>query len=139
MVASPDLEPLATPAIPRAELPGDYVERLRSDLARMRETLDRLLNTPIDRAPQIDRLYALLHNIRGPAQSANHEIVTRICTLACGILQRHREPDDSILRAVKAHVEALDIIVAHDLPKDGGALSQQMVTQLESLAAAARG
>jgi hypothetical protein len=139
MVSSPEPDNFCAPGAANAELPKEYVERLKKDIIRMRETLDRLPDAPIDRRAQLDCLYALIQNVRGPARSAGHEIVTRICALACGILQRHREPDDSILRAVKAHIEVLDIIVAHDLPDDGGSLSQQMVTQLESLAAAARG
>jgi hypothetical protein len=139
MIASPEPDKSCAPEAANAEPSAEYVERLKKDLTRMREMLDRLPDEPIDRRNQIDGLYALIHNVRGPAQRAGHEIATRICTLACGILQRHREPDDHILRAVRAHIEALGIIVAHDLPDDGDSLSQQMVTQLESLAAAARG
>ncbi len=141
MVAAPHRESSSAPETVEAVLPEAYAERLRNDLVQMRETLDRLLEGPVDRGAQIDCLYALMHNIRGPARRAGHDIVTRICALACGILQRHRAPDDRILRAVKAHIAALDIIVAHDLSDagDGGALGQQMVTQLEGLAAAARG
>lgn len=117
----------------------EYVERLRNDLVRLQKMLDRPLESPAKRASTIDGVYALLHNARGQAQDVGHELVTRICSLACGILQRNKAPDDNILRAVKAHIQALDIIVAHDLPRDGGALGQQMVTHLEDLAAVARG
>jgi hypothetical protein len=141
MVASQQLEPSGVAETAEAGLPEAYAERLRNDIAQMRETIDRLLAEPVDRGVRIDCLYALLHNIRGPAQRAGHDIVTRICALACGILQRHRAPDERILRAVKAHIAALDIIVAHDLSNggDGDTLGQQMVSQLEGLAAAARG
>lgn len=121
------------------ELPSEYVERLRNDLSRLQKMLERPLENPADRTSTVDGVYALLHNARGQAQDVGHELVTRICSLACGILQRNKAPDDNVLRAVKAHVQALDIIISHDLPRDGGALGQQMVTRLEDLAAVARG
>lgn len=117
----------------------EYVERLRNDLARLQKMLNRPFESPADRASTVDGVYALLHNARGQAQDVGHDLVIRICSLACGILQRNKAPDDNILRAVKAHIQALDIIVAHDLPRDGGPLGQQMVTRLEDLAAVARG
>lgn len=120
-------------------LPPEYVERLRNDLAQVQTMLNRPLETPIDRVSTIDSIYALLHNTRGQAQDVGHDLVTQICSLACGILQRNKAPDDTILRAVKAHIQALEIIVSHDLPRDGGALGQQMMTRLEDLAAVARG
>lgn len=133
--AAPDVSSGVSPDI----LPSEYVERLRSNLSRLQTMLNRPLEKPADSTAVIDSVYALLHNTRGQAQDVGHDLVTRICSLACGILQRNKTPDGNVLRAVKAHIQALDIIFAHDLPRDGGALGQQLVTRLEDLAAVARG
>jgi hypothetical protein len=67
----------------------------------------------------------------------NFYLVSNICSLACGILQRTRSPDDGTWRAVKAHVDALTIIVEYDVSGDGGSLGQRMVEELRGLAKAA--
>jgi len=61
-------------------------------------------------------------------------LVSNTCSLACGILQRTRVPDEGTWRAVKAHIDVLSIIVEHDVSGDGGALGQRMVEELRGLA-----
>jgi hypothetical protein len=116
-----------------------YLERLQGDLKTLQAMIGSILASPSPRLVEIDHVYALLHNTKGQAQSFGYGLVTQICALACGILQRNRHPDENILRAVKAHIDALDIVVSHNLAGDGGALGQQMVSTLEGLAVAAGG
>jgi hypothetical protein len=81
----------------------------------------------------VDRIYALLHNTKVQGETAQSSLVSNICSLACGILQRSRAPDSGTLRVVKAHVDALAIVVEHQVSGDGGELGQRMVEQLRGL------
>jgi len=46
-------------------------------------------------------------------------------------------PDEGTWRAVKAHIDALTIVVNYNFPGDGGALGQRMVEELRGSAKAA--
>ncbi len=47
------------------------------------------------------------------------------------------QPDEGTWRAVKAHIDALTIVINYNFPGDGGALGQRMVEELRGLAKAA--
>lgn len=112
-------------------------DQLRSDLLSLRKAVDSAVAAPTVEQAMIDRVYALLHNSKVQGEEHNFSLVSNICSFACGILQRTRSPDDGTWRAVKAHVDALSIIVEHDVSGDGGPLGQRMVEELRGLAKAA--
>jgi hypothetical protein len=113
-----------------------YIKQLREDLRGLQEHVDKMLADGISDSTETDGLYALLHNTKNTAEDVGYGLVTQICSLACGILQRSKDADESCLRAVKAHIDALVIIAEHDLEGDGGPLGHEMVCQLEGLAKA---
>lgn len=113
-----------------------YTQRLRADLASLQQTVGLAMDAAQVEQATVDRIYALLHNTKAQGEIASSSLVSSICALACGILQRTRTPDEGTLRVVKAHIDALTIIVEHDVSGDGGQLGQKMVEQLRGLAQA---
>ena len=111
-------------------------EPLRKDLQSLQTAIEAVVATPKPDQPTIDRIYALLHNSKVQGEQLNFGLVSNICSLACGILQRTRTPDEATWRAVKAHIDALSIIVEFNVSGDGGALGQRMVEELRGLAQA---
>lgn len=111
-----------------------YIKQLREDLCSLQERVDKTLADKVADPIDIDGIYALLHNTKNTAEDVGYGLVTQICSLACGILQRSQQADVACLRAVKAHIDALTIIAEHDLEGDGGSLGHEMVCQLEGLA-----
>ena len=116
-----------------------YTERLRADLLKLKEAVDSAAESPSLSPATFDRIYALLHNIRVQGEAAGSALVTSISALACGILKRARSPDPGTCRVVKAHVDALAIIIEHGVTGDGGALGERMVEELRGLARAVGG
>ena len=112
-------------------------ESLRKDLKSLQAAIDAVVEAPKVNQASIDRIYALLHNSKVNGEQLDFKLISSICALACGILQRARAPDESTWRAVKAHVDALAIIVDHNLAGDGGELGRRMVDELRGLAKAA--
>ena len=80
---------------------------LRKDLQSLQTAIDQIVVAPIIGPASIDRFYALLHNSKVQGEELNFSLVSDICSLACGILQRTRHPDEGPWRAVKAHIDAL--------------------------------
>ncbi len=114
----------------------EYITQLQDRLNELQDSVENTLRSGFKSSAEIDGLYALLHNTKNTAAAEGYGLVTQVCSLACGILQRSPNVDESVLKAVKAHIDALVIIAAHDLDGDGGALGQEMVCELEGLAKA---
>jgi hypothetical protein len=113
-----------------------YIKQLHEDLRGLQERVDKALVDEVPDSTEIDAIYALLHNTKNTAEDVGYGLVTQICSLACGILQRSQDADVSCMRAVKAHIDALTIIAEHDVEGDGGSLGHEMVCELEGLAKA---
>ena len=109
---------------------------LRKDLQELQTAIDSVVEAPTVEQATIDRIFALLHNSKVQGEELNFNLVSNICSLACGILQRTRNPDEGTWRAVKAHIDALTIVVDYNVSGDGGALGQRMVKELSGLAKA---
>ena len=115
---------------------SQLLDRLRKDLQLLQTAIDSVVGSPTVEQATIDRVYALLHNSKVQGEELHSNLVSNICSLACGILQRTRTPDDGTWRAVKVHIDALAIVVDYDVSGDGGALGQRMVEELRGLAKA---
>lgn len=116
-----------------------YADRLRADLRKLQATIDAAVDSAPASPAAIDRIYALLYNTRVQGEAVGAPLVTSISALACGILKRTRSPDQRTCRVVKAHVDALAIIIEHGVAGDGGALGERMVEELRGLARAVGG
>lgn len=112
---------------------------LRKDLHSLQTAIDSVVNAPTVEQASVDRIYALLHNSKVQGEELNFTLVSNICSLACGILRRTRTPDETTWRAVKAHIDALAIVLEYNVSGDGGDLGQRMVEELRGLAKAAGG
>ena len=111
-------------------------DRLRLDLQSLQNAMDAAVASPTVEQAAVDRIYALLHNSKVQGEELQFHLVSNICSMACGILNRTRLPDDGTLRAVKAHIDALAIVIEHNVAGDGGSLGQRMVEELKGLAKA---
>ncbi len=109
---------------------------LRKDLQSLQKAIESVVEAPTVEQASIDRVFALLHNSTVQGEELNFNLVSNICSLACGILQRTRAPNQATWRAVKAHIDALTIVIDYNVSGDGGALGQRMVEELRGLAKA---
>ena len=109
---------------------------LRKDLQSLQKAIESVVEAPTVEQASIDRVFALLHNSKVQGEELNFNLVSNICSLACGILQRTRVPNQATWRAVKAHIDALTIVIDYNVSGDGGALGQRMVEELRGLAKA---
>lgn len=114
----------------------DFPDRLRTDLRKLQAAVDAAAASAAVSPAAVDRLYALLYNTRVQGEAFGSGLVSSISALACGILKRARSPDQGTCRVVKAHVDALAIIIEYQVAGDGGPLGQRMVEELKGLARA---
>lgn len=113
-----------------------YLGRLRSDLTEVKSAIDIALAADDRRDAAVDRLFALIHNMKGQGTTFGYPLVSQIGALTCSILQRSQPADEARLRIVKAHIDALSIVIEHNLAGNGGSLGAKLVERLEGLSAA---
>lgn len=123
------------PSIP-ASLAG-----LGRDLPRLRQELGSAASGGRHRAVTVSWARSWLYRAGSVADGAGHLFAARICGLASAILHAHPDPDDGVLRAVNAHLEALELVLTHGLAAEGEGrtLGAELMSHLEGLAAVARG
>jgi len=115
----------------------DYLARLRGDLVEVKAAIDIALSPDGPRDAAVDRLFSLVHNMKGQGTTFGYPLVSQIGALTCSILQQSRSADDDLLRIVKAHIDALSIVIEHNLAGEGGPLGARLVEGLQGLNAAA--
>jgi len=115
----------------------DFIGRVRSDIEEVRCALDIASGNDGRREAAIDRVFALVHNMKGQGTTFGYPLVSQIGALVCSMLQRGQPVDDARLRVVKAHIDALDLVIEHNLVGTGGPLGTKLVDRLEKLAASA--
>jgi len=113
-----------------------YLGRIRGDLVEVKSAIDIALGADDRRDAAIDRLFTLIHNMKGQGATFGYPLVSQIGALTCSILQQSRPASDARLRIVKAHIDALGIVIEHNLAGNGGPLGVKLVERLEELGAA---
>ncbi len=103
-------------------------------VGELRGLLDRLHDPVSNRRREADDIRTALQIL---CRVSEHEAIRKICALASRIIESNPDPDDRIRRALKAHVDALEIFSTFDLAGDGASLDSKMIDGLENLAKAA--
>lgn len=115
---------LESEALARAEaaldrLSRDYPRWLRADLTAARACL----TPPADP----DRLYTIVHDIKGQAGTFGYPLISRIGQHLCRMLTEEAPPPERITPLL----EAMEIIIDHGLTDDGGAMGRELLARLD--------
>lgn len=114
-----DAEALARAEAALDRLSRDYPRWLRADIAAARACL----TPPADR----DRLYTIIHDIKGQAGSFGYPLVSRIGQDLCRMLTEDAPPPERITPLL----EAMEIIIDHGLTDDGGEMGRELLARLD--------
>lgn len=114
-----DFETLARAEAALERLSRDYPRWLRTDLAAARACLA----PPMDS----DRLYTIIHDIKGQAGTFGYPLISRIGQHLCRMLTDETPPPDRII----ALLEAMESVVDHDLTGDGGDRGRELLARLD--------
>lgn len=114
-----DPEALARAEAALESLSQDYPRWLRADLAAARACL----------APSMDpdRLYAIVHDIKGQATTFDYPLISRIGQHLCRMLAAETPPPDHIIPLL----DAMESVIDHGLTGDGGAMGRELLARLD--------
>ena len=116
-----------------AELAANYPDVALRDIADSQAALDAAKMEPAHRQEHIERLFAIVHNIKGQGGSFGFPLVTRIGQSLCQLIKQSAAVRESDLSIIQVHLDALELILKKRIKGDGGETANKLAAHLEAL------
>ena len=120
-----------------AALKEGYRAQLVQDIETLRACLHALEGEQTDAEAPLQELFVTSHNVKGQAGTFGYDLITSISELLCEFLRAKPALSDEVELIVRAHVDALSLLVDHDVEGNGGELGTEVVEKLKRLQEAA--
>ena len=115
-----------------ANLAQDYASWALADVAKARAALAAAIDDPAGRGQHVDALFRVGHDLKGQGTSFGFPLVTKIGQSLCALTRdRDRQYESRHLDLAKAHLDALDLILAKSIKGEGGKVGAELVAKLE--------
>ena len=115
-----------------ANLAQDYASWALADVAKARVALAAAIDDPAGRAPYIEALFRVGHDLKGQGTSFGYPLVTKIGHSLCALTRDHaRQYDSKHLDLVRSHLDAIDLILTKGIKGEGGKVGAELVAKLE--------
>lgn len=123
-----------------AEQARDYLGYVEQDHSALCAALDAGTGDPARRSDALSQIFGLVHNMKGQGKSFGYDMITTIGASLCEFLRKDdTDTGDRAMQVVKAHIDAIGVVVEHRLEGDGGPLGRKLVQRLQGLVAAHSG
>lgn len=121
-------------AIQASEAHGKtYLSCARDDLVALREAFDSGMDNPPGRADALRRMFTAAHDLKGQGRTFGYDMITSISSSLCDLVRDRTEMEDTGMKVVKLHVDALGVVFDHDLKGDGGEQGRMLLDRLSGL------
>ena len=126
-------------ALDRAEkviqdMSGDYLKWAKGDLARLAKAFAALKSGKGDTATHLDAIFAVSHDIKGQGGSFDFDLMTilgnQLRRFIEGLKGKAGAPE---VEVIELHVNALQVVMAQNLKKDGGPIGRSLLGGLEQV------
>ena len=115
-----------------ANLAQDYASWALADVAKARAVLAAAIDDSAGRGQHVDALFRVGHDLKGQGASFGFPLVTKIGHSLCVLTRdRARQYESRHLDLAKAHLDALDLILAKSIKGEGGKVGAELVAKLE--------
>ena len=115
-----------------ANLAQDYASWALADVVKARAALAAAIEDPAERAPYIEALFRVGHDLKGQGTSFGFPLVTKIGHSLCALTRdRARRYDSKHLDLAKSHLDAIDLILTKGIKGEGGKVGMELVAKLE--------
>tara|TARA_B100000614_G_scaffold201515_1_gene182814 strand:+ start:86 stop:592 length:507 start_codon:yes stop_codon:yes gene_type:complete len=104
-----------------------------ADLTRLYEIYEKALSDPGQRDHHMTDLFEKAHNMRGDGGSYEYPLVTQIAGSLSSFIEDTEKPDPKDFEVIKAHLDALAVVIGQKMSGDGGAIGKVLVKELETV------
>jgi chemotaxis protein histidine kinase CheA len=115
-----------------ASLSENYASLALADVAKARAALTAATDDEAGRGRHVEAVFRVAHDLKGQGASFGFPLITRIGHSLCALTRdRARGYEAGHLDLARAHLDAIDLILAKGLKGDGGKLGAELVARLE--------
>lgn len=112
----------------------DYLKWAKDDLSKLAKAFAALKAGGGDTAKQLDAIFSVSHDIKGQGGSFDFQLMTIIGNQLCRFIEGLKgSAGPADVELIELHVNALQLVMAQKLKKDGGAIGQKLLSGLEQV------
>ena len=111
-----------------------HIAQVNDDFSKLLDLVDEAMVKSDARPELLKDVFGLVHNMKGQGDSFGYDLVSRISASLCDFLCGISVADDEDMRVIKAHVDALGLVITHRVPGNGGEMGRELIGSLEELA-----
>lgn len=111
----------------------EYESWSGNDLARLYALYEKAVAQPAERRHHMTDLFETAHNMRGDGGSYEYPLVTKIAGSLSSFIEDTAEPGPKDFEVIKAHLDALSIVISQKMSGEGGAIGKVLVKELETV------
>ncbi|MBV6631693.1 MAG: hypothetical protein KI792_01525 [Alphaproteobacteria bacterium] len=109
-----------------------YLEQARRDLATLQATYHQLRRDRQSPTQYLDNLSRLGREMKGQAGTFNFHLLTRFGDSLYELTRRMNAISDRHMDLIKAHIDAIEIVVTQDIRGSGGDLGEELSNTLRA-------
>jgi chemotaxis protein histidine kinase CheA len=115
-----------------ASLSENFASLALADAAKARAALTAAINDAAGRGRHVEAVFRVAHDLKGQGASFGFPLITRIGhSLSALTRDRARCYESKHLDLAKAHLDAIDLILAKGIKGDGGKVGAELAGRLE--------
>jgi len=115
-----------------ADLAKDYTTWARADVDRARKALEAAASDPAQRARHVEEMFRVAHDLKGQGASFGYPLVTKLADSLCRLTRdRKLSYGDQHLDLAKAHLDAVQLVLAKEIKGEGGQLGADLAAKLD--------
>ena len=116
-----------------AKLAGAYVERAMRDIEALDDAYAHAVAHPAERGGRIARIADIAHDVEGQGGSFGYPLMSAIGASLSELSRTTNQCDDAHLKLVKAHIDAMRVVIDNRIAGDGGARGARVTVLVELL------
>jgi len=115
------------------DLVAQFVDWTSEAVVELRQIVDNFEEPTSRGADEVNRLYDLVHNIKGMGSSFKFELMTTAGTGLCGYLKTLDSTQPVSKRILEAHIRAFEVVLAHRITGNGGEQGEALKQRLQAI------
>ena len=125
---SPDILAQAEEEMERSSV--EFTDWALGYLKQLSQHCDEALASPGDRRKQFEEINLLAHELRGQGGTFGYPLVTTFAKMLYDFTGPQGAQEDSAVEIVKAHVDALRVVIREKISGDGGQIGKELLNSL---------
>jgi len=120
-------------------LAEDYEVWAGEDLNVAKQALESARSLPTGRQPQIQKVFNVVHDMKGQGGTFGYDLITLISQSLCDFIRNIPDATDAELKVIDHHLAAMAIVLDNRIKGSGGKFAGKIRAKLERIITAAQG